>query len=133
MSELDDRLLGSIAFRADHGLIIVESPESTYAHDEWDPGVEFVSIGSDSLYLSVQPSVDGPINLVIAKSEVDFTEGGHVYFDGALNIEGSYVIVRDADDVVRFSVRCRSGENRIRVVVDEPGLARFMAIMVLSN
>jgi hypothetical protein len=132
MTEIDERILGSVRFYVDHGLIIVEDPDSGYGHDEWDPANEFVSAGPDSLYLSVQPSVDGPVEVVISKAEIVSQRASHLYFDGNLHLKGRYVVVHDADDVMRFSVRRSQGSNRVRVMVDEPGFVSYMVVMFLS-
>lgn len=128
----DDQVLGVVQYGIEQGLIIIEDADSRYAHDDWDPSVDFVSAGPDSIYLSVQPAVDGPIELIISNGEFNTQGAGHVYFDGMLRTAGSYAVIRDASDVMRFSVRRPRGENHIRIVVDEPGFVSKMYIMFLS-
>jgi hypothetical protein len=132
VTELDDGVIGYAVFRVDHGLIILEDPGSEYDHADWDPATQFVSAGPDSLYLSVRPSVDGPVEVVLATEEVASERARHVYFDGDLNLHSRYAVLHDADDVVRFTVRYRQGRRRVRVMVDEPGFVSYMVVSFLD-
>ncbi|WP_131738182.1 hypothetical protein [Actinomadura roseirufa] len=123
---------GTFSIPVDHGLIIVEDPASQADHDDWDPFCEFVSAKPDSVYLSVRPSVDGPVEVIIVKGEGGHDRASSRYFEGAIHAKGLYLVIRDADDVVRFSVRCGPGENLIRIMVDEPGLVSCMVVMFLG-
>lgn len=130
LSHDDESLIGGAVLFIDHGLVIIEDPQSSYLHD-WDPSSEYVSVGPDSLYLSVQSSVDGPVEIGIFKSDAGH-EDGAVYFDGEINVSSGAVVVHDANDVMRFTVRRPPGALRIRVLVDEEGLATRMKILILS-
>ncbi|MFC0112201.1 hypothetical protein [Kibdelosporangium aridum] len=126
-------IVASLRYGNDHGLMIIEDPESTFAHADWDAAESPVSAGPDSLYLSVQPYVDGPVEIAIARKGYDNPQAPHVYFSGELNVRGRYLIVRDADDVMRYAIRCRSGLNKVRVMADEPGLASLLVIIVEND
>ncbi|GAA0613492.1 hypothetical protein HPO96_26765 [Kribbella sandramycini] len=124
--------LGVVRYGVERGLIIVEDPASRDGHEDWDPAAGFVSAGPDSIYLSVQPAVDGPIDLVVSDGRYHSPKTAYVYFDGLLRTAGPYVVVRDSDDVLRFSVRRPPGDSRVRVLVDEPGLAAAVHIIISS-
>ncbi|WP_329787842.1 hypothetical protein V1227_24420 [Lentzea sp. DG1S-22] len=126
----DELLIGGAMLFIDHGLVIVEDPQSSYLHD-WDPSGEYVSVGPDSLYLSVQPSVDGPVKMGIFNSDSGHDDGV-VYFDGEITVSSGVIVVHDANDVLRFTVRKPKGPVGIRVLVDEGGLATKMKILFLS-
>jgi hypothetical protein len=128
----DESLIGRATFFVDHGLIMIEDPESSYLHDDWDPATENVSAGPDSVYLSVQPSVDGPVEVGIFKSESGRADGV-VYFDGTIAVNSGRIMIHDADDVMCFTVRRPKGRVRIKVLVDEAGLASQMRVIFLPN
>ncbi|WP_406362745.1 hypothetical protein [Streptomyces sp. NBC_01579] len=128
----DESLVGRATFFVEHGLIMIEDPESSYLHDGWDPATEYVSAGSDSVYLSVQPSVDGPIEIGIFKSESGRADGV-VYFDGEIAVHSGFIVIHDANDVMRFAVRKPKGQVRIKVLVDEAGLASQMRVVFLAE
>lgn len=128
----DESLIGRATFFVDHGLVMIEDPQSAYLHDDWDPSVEHVSAGPDSVYLSVQPSVDGPIEIGVFKSEVGRADGV-VYFDGEIATNSGSIVIHDANDVMRFAVRRPKGPVRIKVLVDEAGLASKMRIVFLTE
>lgn len=127
----DDAFIGEVTFFVDHGLIMIEDPESAYLHDEWDPVAEYVSAGPDSLYLSVRPSVDGPVTIVIAKAEIADSPAKVVYFDGAIETGSRNIVVHDANDVARFALTRPNGPNRLKVFVDQAGLASHLLVVFL--
>lgn len=120
---------GRVRWPVDQGLLIIEDPESSFGHDEWDPAAEFVSAGDDSLHLSVRPSEDGPVDLVIATSDPGEAGVDAVYFDGTMRFPSKQAVIRDAGEVMRFAVRCPQGQSRVRVLVDHPGLAARMVVI----
>ncbi|MER5261517.1 hypothetical protein ABTZ99_05460 [Actinosynnema sp. NPDC002837] len=126
-SSPDESLIGRATFFVDHGLIMIEDPESAFLHDLWDPAAEYVSAGPDSVYLSVQPSVDGPVEIGIFRSEAGLVDGV-TYFDGEIVTRSGRFVIHDANDVMCFTVRQPSGRARVRVNVDEPGLASRMSV-----
>jgi hypothetical protein len=133
MTDAQSHLVASATVPVDHGLIIIEDSNGKYGHDEWDPATDFVSVGSDSVYLSVRSSVDGPVEVTVVKSEVRSDELRTVYFDGVIQVPTRLALVHDADDVVKISMRCAMGESRVRVMVDRPGLAARMLVMFLPS
>jgi hypothetical protein len=131
LNDDDESLIGRVAFFIDHGLLIIEDPNSEYLHDSWDPAREYVSIGPDSIYLSVQPSVDGPVEIGIFKSDSE-SSGGVVYFDGEISVNSGRVVIHDANDVMQFTVRKPRGQVRLKVLVDEAGLATRMKVVFIA-
>lgn len=130
----DEGLIGRATFFVDHGLLMIEDPESSDLHDGWDAASEYVSIAVDSIYLSVQPSVDGPVEIGIFKSDdaSDFVDGAAVYFDGSISTGSGWIIIHDANDVMRFTVRRPKGSGRVKVLVDRAGLASIVRIALFS-
>ncbi|MFC8827591.1 hypothetical protein ACFT9I_19880 [Streptomyces sp. NPDC057137] len=128
----DESLIGRATLFVDHGLIMIEDPASSYLHDGWDPASEYVSAGPDSVYLSVQPSVDGPVEIGIFTSESGRADGV-LYFGGSISVKSGGIVIHDADDVMRFTVRKTKGKVRIKVLVDEAGLASQMRVVFLAE
>lgn len=126
-SSPDESLIGRATFFVHHGLIMIEDPESAFHHDDWDPALEDVSAGPDSVYLSVQPAVDGPVEIGIFRSEAGLVDGV-AYFDGDLVTSSGMFVIHDANDVMRFTVRAPRGRVRVEVHVDQPGLASRMSV-----
>lgn len=124
----DDSFLGEIVVPIDHGLVMVEAEGSQALHDDWDPAHEFVSAEPDSLYLSVRPSVDGPVTIGIVDSAQTNDATPIVYFDGTLRVESGVVVITEANEVVRFTVRRPRGDVRIKVLTDQMGLASTLLI-----
>jgi hypothetical protein len=128
----DEHLIGRATFFVDHGLVMVEDPQSAYLHDDWDPATEYVSAGPDSVYLSVQPSVDGPLEVGIFESDSGRADGV-VYFDGEIATTSGSILIHDANDVMCFTVRRRKGQVRVKVLVNEAGLASQMRVVFLAE
>lgn len=130
----DVGLIGRATFFVDHGLIMIEDPESSDLHDGWDPASEYVSVAEDSIYLSVQPSVDGPVEIGIFKSDdgSDVAHDAEVYFDGAISTSTGWIVIHDANDVMRFTIRKSKGSGRVKVLVDRAGLASKVRITFFS-
>ena len=113
-------------------MVLIEDPESSYLHGDWDAASEYGNVGPDSVYLSVQPSVDGPVEIGIFESGSGLADGV-VYFDGEVATNSGRIMIHDANDVVRFMVRRASGKNRIKVLVDEAGLASWMRVLFVNE
>lgn len=127
----DESFVGQVVAPVDHGLVIIEEPESSYRHDEWDPRQEYVSAGPNSVYLSVRPSVDGPVEIGIARtSPATAIVVGEIYFEGTIETSSGWISVHDADDLFAFMIRCRRGENSLKVFVDRQGLVARMLVLL---
>ncbi|WUI00809.1 hypothetical protein OHR68_03040 [Spirillospora sp. NBC_00431] len=120
----------SVGIRA--GLILIEDPASSDLHEDWEPGESFVDAADASIYLSVQPSVDGPVNVSVHDG-LNSISGMQLYYEGEIILESNSCLIYDADEHLSFSVPCPSGSARLRILADEPGLAGNIAILFLSR
>ena len=128
----DVRIKGFVSYSIDQGLLIIDDLNSTFGHDEWDPAAEFISVGADSVYLSVRPSVDGRIEIVIAGPGVAVDGIDTIYYDGVIKLPSKMAVIHDANDVMRFSMRRPAGESHVRVLVDRPGLVARMLVIFMT-
>jgi len=120
----------SVEIRA--GLVIVEDVDSSDLHDDWDLSESFVDASRSSIYVSVQPSVDGPVDVSVHDG-AEHVSGMQLYYEGEVVLKSKLCLIYDADEVLLFSVSCPSGSARIRILADEPGLASEIAIFFLSR
>ena len=129
----DSHFVALLTAPVEHGLVLVEAPNSSYRHDDWDPRRELVSAGPDSLYLSVRPSVDGPVEIgVMRKVNEAIDTDGLIYYDGFLESPRGVFIIHDADDLFTISVMGKRGRNRLKVIVDQEGLVSKMLIAFME-
>lgn len=120
----------SVDIRA--GLILIEDPASSDMHDDWDPDESFVDAARSSIYVSVQPSVDGPVNVSVYDGP-EPVSGMQPYYEGGVVLDSNSCLIYDADERLSFSVPCPSGSAQIRILADEPGLAGNVVIVFLSR
>ena len=106
-----DDFLGSFCVAVQHGLLIFRDIKSVDTHEGWDG--RSVHATADSLYLRVQPSVDGPVTVEVLGSGEPAYEG-IVLYDGTIASEHGEFVLHDPNDWI-----C------MRVITDEPGAARL--------
>ena len=112
--EEDDDFIGSFRVFAQHGLLIFRDVRSADTHEGWD-GQAAVHAGTDSLYLRVQPSVDGPVEVeVYQDGSDDLALEDAVLYEGTISSAHGEFVVHDPNEWISM-----------RVVTDEPGPARL--------
>ncbi|MBT2209192.1 hypothetical protein [Actinomadura sp. NEAU-AAG7] len=114
------------------GLILVEDPQSSDSHEDWEPMDSFVDAGPSSIYVSVQPSVDGPVTIAVLDGD-EVISGMQLYYEGELILDSKSCVVFDVDESFSFLVPCPSGSARIRIYADELGLASSIAVIFESR
>lgn len=128
----DEGLIGRVTFFIDHGLLIVEDRDSADLHDDWNAANDHVSAVEDSLYLAVRPSVDGPVEIGVFQTD-DPDSDGEVYFDGTLRTTSGWIVIHDANDVMRFTIRRPRGLVGIRILVDRANFVSQMRITISKD
>ena len=126
----DETLIGRATVFVDHGLLLIEDPKSTDLHEDWVPATQYVSAGPSSVYVAVQPSVDGPVEIGMFAELFDDTDAV-TGFDGTITSDSGSIVVHDVNDTFRFAIRVPRSQVRLRVLVDEAGSAAEVTIMVI--
>ncbi|GIE85600.1 hypothetical protein [Actinoplanes regularis] len=106
-----DDFLGSFCVDMQHGLLIFRDINSVDTHEGWDG--DAVHAVADSLYLRVQPSVDGPVSVEVFGSD-EPTYEGIVLYDGSITSRHGEFVLHDPNDWISM-----------RVITDEAGTARL--------
>ncbi|MEU8263647.1 hypothetical protein AB0C02_23850 [Micromonospora sp. NPDC048999] len=106
-----DDFLGSFCIPVQHGLLVLRDINSADTHEGWDGGA--VHAVADSLYLRVQPSVDGPVTVEVFDSDEPTHEDVTLY-DGIIASQHGEFVLHDPNNWISM-----------RVITDEPGTARL--------
>ena len=117
--------LGAFEARFNFGLLVIGDPESTDAHGSWDPRVQMVHAGPDSLYVAVKDSSGG----LVAVTCVDGGEGDDgtslgLLFSGRLELSVPRLKFYDPDESISMTVPVRDLSVQVDIYVDdtdEPG------------
>jgi hypothetical protein len=124
--EQPSAFVARLVFPVDQGMLMFEDPSSAYPHENWFDGDVFVDAGRDSVYLAVQPSVDGPVDVTVSRSLVHDTSDGSLYFEGVIETGSGQLVLHDGNDFLRFAVPLPTSSVEVKIYVDQPGLASKM-------
>lgn len=123
-------LIGCFTAFFDHGLLIVEDSETTATHEGWDAATQYVHFDTDSLYLAVSPSVDGPVTVCVYRDECpDLTEMTQC-FDGEFESAFGVIRIYDPADAISLTARVQRGMRHLRVFSNEPGWSSRVVIVI---
>lgn len=100
-----------------HGMLIIEDPESRARHQEWGESASLVSIEPDSIYLGVIPSVDGPVKVSVYDEPAPSEEVRDLEsrFSGNIHTKHGVLRVHDPEDSVSLIVQCSKSTVGIRI------------------
>lgn len=90
-----------------HGMLIIEDPESQAQHDGWGDVESLVSVERDSLYLGVIPSVDGPVEVSVYEETAPSEEikDLELRFSGEIHTQHGTLRLRDPEDTICLEVQ----------------------------
>ncbi|MEV4562077.1 hypothetical protein AB0K51_34595 [Kitasatospora sp. NPDC049285] len=129
MTSLGDDLHGAAVARFAHGLLVASAPDSTDAHDAWDPSVDPIHAGPDSLYISVQQAASGPVSVVcVAGPRVP--DGLNILFSGEINLPQASLAIYDPNGTVNLQLPVDRKLNRIEVYGDDPDESSEVVIVL---
>ena len=111
-------LLGSLAARFGHGLLIIAAPESRDSHDNWDAAREPVHAGPDSIYVGVQQAASGIVS-VECYEEQDVDAGLAGIYSGQLNLPSKKFIVYDPNETVLLTILTDSAQVHVSLFSDD--------------
>lgn len=112
-------LLGSFVAGFQHGLLIIAAPESVDTHDTWDPSVESVHAGPDSLYCGVRPAAGGLVSVTCIEDD-EITGGGLVrIFSGVLSLPSRQLEFYDPNQTIRLVVPVEAWRSGVEIHADD--------------
>jgi hypothetical protein len=118
----EDSFRGRFVAFFHHGLLLIEDTESTGRHDNWDARTQRVHLDVDSLYVCVQPSVDGPVDVTVFEGQAtEPTSTLTEIFAGPLTIHHGSLRLADPTGAIVLEVpTSASGPHRLTVLADDP-------------
>jgi hypothetical protein len=119
VTSVRDRLYGAATARFAHGLLVASAPTSTDAHDDWDPTVQPIHAGPDSLYISVQQAASGHVSVVCVEGPYS-PEGVDLMFSGELGLPGASLAIYDPNGAVSLRLPVSGKRNKVEVYGDDP-------------
>ena len=124
-------LYGGAIARLDHGLLVVASPDSVDSHTGWDPAVDPIHAGRDSIYVSAQQAASGPVAVVCVAGPYA-PQGLELLFAGRIELSRPTLSICDPNDVVNLRLPVDGAVNRVEIygdAADESG----QLVIVLTN
>lgn len=114
-----DRLYGACVARFTFGLVVVSAPASTDAHSDWDPSVQPLHAGPDSLYVSIRPAAGGLVSIACVEGPYAPEGVGRMY-TGDLVLPGASLAIYDPDGAVDLRLPVARERNTVDVYGDDP-------------
>jgi hypothetical protein len=115
----DDNLYGGGVARFPHGLLVVSAPESSDAHDEWDPASQPIHAGPDSLYISVRQAASGPVSVACVEGPY-VPENVRLMFSGRINLPRASLAIYEPSGVLGLRLPIKAENNKIDIYGDDP-------------
>ncbi|MEU8606659.1 hypothetical protein AB0C29_01450 [Actinoplanes sp. NPDC048791] len=110
-------ILGQFTANFQHGLLVISAPESTDAHEDWDPVTENFHAGPDSIYYGVQPAASGMVSVACLEDEED-NSGLERYFTGVISLPSRRLQFYDPNQTINMIVPVSYKETRIEIYAD---------------
>lgn len=129
LSSVMDRLYGAAIVRFAHGLLVVSAPTSTYTHDGWDPAMESIHAGPDSLYISVQQAASGPVGVVCVEGPYS-PEALDLLYSGEISLPDASLAIYDPNGALNLRLPVTGKKNKIEVYGDDPDESAYMWIVI---
>jgi hypothetical protein len=108
--------LGSFEARMAFGLLIIAAPESTDAHEDWNPASEKVHSGRQSLYVNVRDTASGLVAVECVEGEVD--TGLPMLFSGELELPTARLKFWDPDETICMTVPVSCEVSQVTIYAD---------------
>lgn len=128
----NDNFIGGITAFFHHGLILVHDADSNAVHAGWD-AMQPVHLDTDSLYLAVRPSVEGPVTVCAYRDEPPEceTQDMTLCLDNEFEWKSGFIRVHDPNDSVLLEAQGQCGRYRLRVLVDDPDSTRTTRVVLV--
>jgi hypothetical protein len=111
--------LGSFEARFPFGLLVISDPKSKDSHDNWNPTLEKVHAGPDSLYVGVRDAASGLVSVTCTDSEeIPFETTNSLLFEGDLNLAASRLKFYEPDESICMIIPVQSSHVQVRIYAD---------------
>lgn len=111
--------LGSFEARFPFGLLIISDPQSKDSHDKWNPALEKVHAGPDSLYVGVTDAASGLVSVTCTDSEdVPSGTASSALFNGYLELADSRLKFYDPDESICMTIPVGGSRVQVKIYAD---------------
>lgn len=118
VTSLGGDLYGAAVARFAHGLLVASAPESRDAHDGWEPSVDPIHAGPDSLYISVQQAASGPVRVTCVAGPF-VPEGLDLLFSGEISLPRASLAIYDPNGAVNLQLPVAGKLNKVEIYGDD--------------
>lgn len=84
------------------------------SHDDWDPAVEIVHAGTDSLYIGVQDAAMGMIMVIVAERG-SVSSGASLLYEGVHEFPSLSLHVYEPDESFSLVIPVDGGVNTVKI------------------
>jgi hypothetical protein len=115
-----------------HGILVIEPLGSRAEHEDWDVMADGVHLESDSVFIAVNPSMEGAVTtsvLFAHDHEVPPADLERI-FEGQLKVPSSTLLIGDSDRNIEIRLPVRSGACDVSAWVDVPGFAKRVLVIL---
>lgn len=116
----------------DHGILVIEPLGSRAEHEDWDVTVNSVHREGDSLFVAVNPSMEGAVTTSVRSAldqEMPPADLERI-FEGQLKVPSSTLLIGDSDRNVEIRLPVTSGACDVSAWVDVPGFATRVLVIL---
>lgn len=125
-------LFASCATRFAHGLVVAAAPGSVDTHEGWDPAIDLVHGGTDSLFISIQQAVSGPASVRCVQGP--YRPSGKVLaYSGELILPQASLEISDPNESVKLLIPVPNVENQVGVYGDGTDEPDEVVIVLTGN
>jgi hypothetical protein len=120
-------LAGSVEARFSFGLVMVEAPETTDAHEDWNAGAEKVHARPDSLYVCVRDTAMGLVRISCFDGDQPRSELG-LLFSGSLSLPSARLRICDPDESISMVLPVEGKAMTVTIYADDSDAASELQI-----
>jgi hypothetical protein len=113
--------LGSFEASFSFGLLVIDDPESTDDHGNWDSSSEMVHASADSIYVRVRDTGGGLVSVIcVDEDEVTDSEGeGTLIFSGNLTLQRRQIRFSDPNEMISMTIPVKSVGSHVKIYADD--------------
>jgi hypothetical protein len=112
-----EELYGAGIVRLAHGLLVVSSTDSVDSHDGWDPTVDPIHAGPDSIYVSAQQAASGPVAVACVAGPVK-SPGLDLLHSGEIELSRPTISIYDPNGAMSLNLPVDEKKNVIDIYGD---------------
>jgi hypothetical protein len=101
------------------GLLVISDPGTTDTHDDWDPSIEKVHAGIDSLYVGVRDAASGLVAVTCVDDAESSGIASNVMFSGQLELPTSRLKFYDPDESICMTVPVMGSSVTVVIHADD--------------